>query len=254
MGTIDPDDIERATNLLRRSRHAVALTGAGISTPSGIPDFRSPEVGLWEQSDPMASASIQVFRRDPQAFYDWLRPLAEVSLQADPNPAHRALARLEQAGVLKTVVTQNIDGLHQRAGSENVVELHGDMREAACTSCGRTYRADQFIDDLLEAGEVPRCPECGGVLKPNIVLFGEQLPTGAIELAFEQANQADVLLVAGSSLEVTPASMIPRTAYESGADVIVVNLTPTYIDRVAEVVIRADVAEALPRIAEACLE
>ena len=246
------DEIECAATLLREARYAVALTGAGISTPSGIPDFRSPGSGLWERVNPMIVASIQTFRIRPKAFFDWVRPLAEKVMAAEPNPAHLALAELEAAGCLQAVITQNIDGLHQRAGSREVLEVHGHVREATCTRCHAVVPTGDFLDDFLGSKEVPRCAACGGVMKPNVVLFGEQLPVGVIDAAHAHVRQADLMLVVGSSLEVVPVAQFPRLAYERGARVVVVNLSPTYMDSVADVAIRANVAEVLPRIVQAC--
>lgn len=248
------DEIARAAVLLREARHAIALTGAGHSTPSGIPDFRSPKTGLWEHVDPMEVASIHSFRRHPEAFYDWIRPLAERLLSAEPNRGHLALAELEAGGRLQAVITQNIDGLHQKAGSREVLELHGHLREVTCTRCYHVMPTEEILDDFLISGRVPRCPVCGGVIKPNVVLFGEQLPIEAVNAAMEHVRQADLILVAGSSLEVMPASQLPFRVYEQGGRVIVVNLAPTHIDDRADVVIHGDVAEVLPRIAQACAE
>jgi NAD-dependent deacetylase len=248
------DEVLLAAKLLREARYAVALTGAGISTPSGIPDFRSPGSGLWERVNPMIVASLYTFRVRPKAFYDWVRPLAKKLAEAAPNPAHVALADLEARGRLQAVVTQNIDGLHQKAGSHEVLELHGHVREATCTRCYRVVSTGNFLDDFLASSDVPRCPECGGVMKPNVVLFGEQLPVGAFNAARAHVRRADLLLVAGSHLDVMPASQLPLLVHEGGGRIIVVNLTPTYVDEVAEVVVHADVAEVLPRIARACAE
>jgi len=249
---LDTDLVERAAALLWSARRGVALTGAGISTPSGIPDFRSPSSGLWERVDPMVVASLQGFRRNPQAFYDWLRPLARQMLEAHPNPAHRALARLEQAGRLRTVITQNIDGLHQRAGSRRVLELHGHVRTATCTRCGRKVPAQPLIGELLTSLEIPRCRQCGGALKPDVVLYGEMLPSDVLEEAEKEAEECDVMLVVGSSLTVAPASLLPEIALGHGARLLIVNRETTDLDRRAEVVLHEDVAEALPAIAQAC--
>jgi NAD-dependent deacetylase len=248
------DGIAQAATLLRKARYAIALTGAGHSTPSGIPDFRTPGAGLWEHVNPMEVASIYSFRRHPEVFYDWIRPLAAALLAAEPNPGHRALAELEAGGWLKAVITQNIDGLHQRAGSHEVLELHGHLREVTCISCYRVLPTEEILDDFLTSGGVPRCPVCGGVIKPNVVLFGEQLPIDVVNAAMRHVHRADLMLVAGSSLEVMPASQLPFQVYEQGGHVVVVNLTPTYIDDLADVVIHDDVAAALPAIAQACVE
>jgi NAD-dependent deacetylase len=247
------DDIARAAALLQEATYAVALTGAGLSTPSGIPDFRSPGTGLWEHADPMV-ASIHTFRRHPETFYDWIRPLASTLLTAEPNPGHLALAELEAGGWLKAIITQNIDNLHQRAGSREVLELHGHLREATCVRCYQVLPTDKLIDDFLTLGGVPRCSACDGVMKPNVVLLGEQLPIRVVNATMAHIRQADLMLVAGSSLEVVPASYLPLKMHEQAGRLIVVNLTPTYVDDVADVVIHADVADALPRIARACIE
>ncbi|MFL7791447.1 MAG: NAD-dependent deacetylase [Anaerolineae bacterium] len=248
------DEIERAATLLCEARHAVALTGAGISTPSGIPDFRSPGSGLWERANPMIVASTQAFRIRPKAFFDWVRPLAERVMAAEPNPAHLALAELEAAGRLQAVITQNIDGLHQKAGSREVLEVHGHVREATCSRCHAVAPTGDFLEDFLGSSEVPRCAACGGVMKPNVVLFGEQLPADVLDAAQTHIRQTDLLLVVGSHLDVMPVSQLPFLVHERGGRVIVVNLMDTYIDAAAEVVIHADVADVLPRIVQACEE
>ena len=244
--------IDHAADLLQRSRYAVALTGAGVSTRSGIPDFRSPGSGMWERVDPFEVASIFAFRRKPEAFFDWIRPWARQLQAAQPNAAHLALAQLEFAGILKVVITQNIDGLHQKAGSRRVLEVHGHMREATCMRCYRVFPSQQFIEPLIADGSVPRCPDCSNVLKPNVILYGEQLPARVMQDAQRQACQCDVMLVAGSSLEVAPASDLPRLAQRHGARLILVNLQPTYLDDQADFTIRADVTQVLPQLAEIC--
>jgi NAD-dependent deacetylase len=248
----DHDAIARAARLLRRARHAIALTGAGISTPSGIPDFRSPGSGLWERANPMKVASLYAFRRHPKAFYDWMRPLARTLVEAEPNPGHLALTRLEAAGYLQAVITQNIDNLHQEAGSREVLEVHGHVRSATCIECYRVESANGLIREFLETGQIPRCPDCDGPLKPDVVLFGEQLPADVVNAAMAHVNAADLMLIAGSSLEVVPVSQLPLRVHRQGGRLIVVNETATYVDDAAEVVIHDDVARVLPRIAEAC--
>lgn len=245
--------VQEAARLLRQARHAVALTGAGISTPSGVPDFRSPETGLWRHVNPLLVASIWAFRVSPRKFFDWMRPLAGTLLEARPNPAHEALARLEEAGLLQAVVTQNIDGLHQKAGSRTVLELHGHIRTATCTRCYRTHPSEGFIGAYLETGEIPHC-ECGGILKPDVILLGEALPREAYNQAVQQMRTCDLLLVLGTSLEVAPASELPFVAQQRGVPVIVVNLEPTPLDALAAVVLRADVARVLPVLAALTLE
>ncbi len=246
--------LQQAAEILRRARRGVALTGAGISTPSGIPDFRSQNSGLWHRHDPMEVASLTAFRHHPEQFYAWARPLLQHILQAQPNPAHRALVSLERAGHLQGVITQNIDGLHQKAGAQQVVEVHGSLSTATCTHCYRTYPAAEFLPPLLAEGTVPRCPACGGVLKPDIILFGEALPWQAWEAAERLVAECDLLLVAGSSLAVMPVARLPVEAARRGAAVIVVNQTPTYMDERADVVLRGDVADLLPRLAALVLQ
>jgi NAD-dependent deacetylase len=249
----DLDDlIARSAQLLREASYAVAMTGAGVSTPSGIPDFRSPDSGLWTKVDPFAVASLFAFRLHPQDFYEWIRPFARLIVEAQPNAAHRALARLEAAGLIKAITTQNIDGLHQRAGSQRVHEVHGHVREATCVRCYRTVPADILIEKFVEDGQVPRCT-CGGLLKPNVILIGEQLPLQVLTAARKDTNACDLMLVAGSSLEMEPAADLPLVALGHDARLIIVNYQPTYLDDRADVVIHDDVAEILPRIADMAL-
>jgi NAD-dependent deacetylase len=242
--------ISKAASLLKQARHAVVFTGAGISTPSGIPDFRSQDTGLWERFNPMEVASIGVFQSNPEKFYHWLRPLLRDILNASPNPAHYALAQLESAGIIKAVITQNIDNLHQRAGSQNVYEVHGSLRTLTCFACQETYPSEGFKEQLQDAGILPRCEHCSSVLKPDITLFGEMLPIETWTQAEEHCRRADVVLVAGSSLEVHPAASLPEVGLEHGADLIINNISSTYLDHSASVLLPLDVAAALPRIIE----
>jgi NAD-dependent deacetylase len=240
--------IEQAQQMVREARHVVALTGAGISTPSGIPDFRSPNSGMWSQVDPFEVASIYGFRRRPQDFYDWIHPLAKLTMEARPNPAHEALAQLEAHGPLQCVITQNIDMLHRKAGSQVVHELHGHLREMTCLRCYQVSPAAEILEAFIANGEVPHC-SCGGVLKPNVILFGEQLPVTVLNEARRQAKMCDLMVVAGSSLEVAPAGDLPLLAKECGARVMIVNYDRTFADEAADLVIHADVVEVLPRLA-----
>ncbi|MEP6986350.1 MAG: NAD-dependent deacylase [Chloroflexota bacterium] len=239
-----------AAELLFAADSAVALTGAGISTPSGIPDFRSPKSGLWEGIDPLTVASIYGFRQDPQAFYDWIYPLTKLTVNAEPNPAHYALAALEDQGKLKGVITQNIDMLHTRAGSHVVYELHGHFREATCVHCFTVFDAEPIIQQFLLDHNVPHCSLCGGVIKPNVILFGEQLPIQTLMVAQDLARKADLMLIVGTSLEVAPASDLPMLAGRNGAKMIIINLEPTHLDNAATVVIHANAAEILPEIVQ----
>ncbi len=238
--------IRFAAELLQRAQRAVVLTGAGISTPSGIPDFRSEGSGLWSRDEPLEVASLATFRIRPETFYAWFRPLAGQIFEAQPNQAHRALARMEQSGRIRAVITQNIDMLHQKAGSKNVIELHGTLRTLSCTQCFSRLDSAPYLRPFIEQGEIPHCPQCGGVLKPDVILFGEQLPQKAWLAAQSEARGCDLMLVAGSSLEVMPAAGLPMQALERGAHLIIVNHSPTYLGLRADLVIQEDVAEVLP--------
>lgn len=241
--------VARAIALLRQAKYAVALTGAGISTPSGIPDFRSPESGVWDQADPMEVASIYAFRHNPAAFFDWIRPLAHTILRAQPNPAHFALASLEANGRLQALITQNIDLLHSKAGSHTVYEVHGSMSRATCQGCHTQVDALPVWQKFAHTSQVPTCASCGHVLKPNMVLYGEMLPAIIMHLAQEAARKCDLMIVAGSSLEVAPAGDLPMLAKRAGAKLIIINLGPTHMDREADLLFREDVAELLPQLA-----
>lgn len=246
--------LRKAGLLLGAARHAVAFTGAGISTPSGIPDFRSKNTGLWERFDPAKVASIQVFQNEPEHFYGWLRPLLREIWQANPNPAHLALAQLEKAGLLKAIITQNIDDLHQRAGAQNVYEVHGSLRTLTCPACDTTYPSETFRQALTAADELARCPQCQRVVKPDITLFGEMLPSATWLAAEEHCRQADLVLVVGSSLEVWPAAALPELCTDNGAALIINNLSATHLDHRADVLLPVNVAEALPEIASIALQ
>ena len=239
-----------AADIIRHSRRAVALTGAGISTPSGIPDFRSPDSGLWEHFDPFEVASLTAFRHNPEKFYNWMRSLAIKILEAEPNPAHYSLAALQTLGCVQTIVTQNIDMLHQRAGSQNVLEVHGSLETMTCTGCYQTVKAWDFVDAYLKKAEIPHCPSCGAILKPDLVLMGEQLPAKVWLQAQQASKQCDLMIVAGSSLEVLPVAGLPMRALENGAHLILINYSQTYLDVRADVVFHEDVAEILPKIVQ----
>ena len=246
------DSITRAAELLLAARYVVAFTGAGVSTPSGIPDFRSPDSGLWTRDDPMAVASIHAFRKDPSIFYEWMRPTARLFKEARPNAAHLALSELERLGLLKAIITQNIDNLHQEAGSGRVLELHGHLREAVCLRCRRTTPAEGAFSEYMLEGKVPRCQDCGGALKPMAILMGESLPMDVYLDAEVESETCDLMLVAGSSLSVVPAASLPLMACGQGAGLVIINLQETPADGMADVVIHKDVAEVLPQIVAAC--
>jgi NAD-dependent deacetylase len=246
--------IQKAAQLIKEANHCVALTGAGISTPSGIPDFRSPGSGIWTKYSPMEVASLSAFRYYPLRFYEWIRPFVKSLFLAKPNPAHHALARLEEGSNLVAVITQNIDALHQRAGSKKVIEVHGTYQTLTCLGCYRQIQAtDEFLTEFLETEENPHCPHCGNLLKPDIILYEEQLPAQTWRAAREEVLACDVLLVLGSTLTVTPVCDLPLMALGKGAEVIILNRTNTHIDHLAAVSIQGDLEEILPIIANKVL-
>lgn len=247
------DTTHLAADLLKKSRHTVALTGAGISTPSGIPDFRSPTVGLWTRMEPMEVASLSVFRHNPEQFYRWFQPFAAQVLSAQPNPAHIALAKLQAADYIKTIITQNIDGLHSRAGAVGVLEVHGSLFTLSCTNCYRQLPSSAVMEEYIDQCKVPYCPTCGSVLKPDIILYEEQLPVKTWNKAEEACRNCDLMLVAGTSLEVMPSAKLPVQAMDHGAQLIIINNASTFMDVRADIVIHADVAEILPQIMDEVL-
>jgi len=245
--------LEDAAELFRKARRVVVLTGAGISTPSGIPDFRSEGSGLWSRDEPMEVASLSTFRTAPDRFFHWFRPLAGQIFFAKPNPAHAALAEYEQAGHPTILLTQNIDGLHQKAGSRQVVELHGTLRTLSCTQCYQQVPSEPFLQPFIENGTIPHCKKCNSVLKPDVILFGEQLPQAAWQAAQRAARQCDLMLVAGSSLEVLPVAGLPLQALDRGAHLIIINNTQTYVNVRADIVLTENVATILPEIIKRAL-
>lgn len=245
--------LEEVASRIKGARHVVAFTGAGISTPSGVPDFRSAGSGLWTKMDPMEAASLTTFRRNPQKFYDWLHPLVVSGAAALPNPAHLALAQLEAAGYLQAVITQNIDNLHQLAGSKTVIQLHGSLLTCACPGCERAYPFANYEKDYIEKHILPRCPFCSAILKPNITLYEEALPAQAWLEASEHARQADLMLIIGTSLEVSPANMLPLLALESGALLVINTRSSTFLDAQAHYVFKEDVALVIPKITSCVL-
>nr|MDO8114759.1 NAD-dependent deacylase [Candidatus Sigynarchaeota archaeon] len=243
--------LELLETMIVDAKRVVAFTGAGISTESGIPDFRSPGSGLWEKYDP-SLADVSTFEKDPKAFFTMAAELAGTVFSAKPNPAHLALAKLEQAGKLSGVITQNIDSLHQKAGSKNVIELHGSLRTCTCTRCRSNFPIDVIARKIVNDGEIPpRCDECNlGVLKPDTTFFGESLPEGAMERATGLAENCDVFLVLGSSLEVYPANRLPRAALDHGAQLAIINQMPTRLDAHATIVVHSPLGEVLPDIVD----
>jgi NAD-dependent protein deacetylase/lipoamidase len=234
-------DASMLAELIRTNQPCVALTGAGVSTESGIPDFRSAD-GIWSQFDPYEVGSIDAFRRDPARVWDFYGLRLGVLADAQPNDAHRALARLESAGLLDAVITQNVDRLHAAAGSRDVIEVHGSLERAVCVTCSNE------VSDLRRLLPVPRCPQCGTVLKPGVVMFGELLPEAAMRRAVELARSAALLLVVGSSLEVWPVAGLPEETLAHGGKLAIVNREPTRYDDRAAWVGHASAGEVLEAI------
>ncbi len=227
----------------------LVLTGAGISTESGIPDFRSP-TGIWARYDPMEYATIDAFRRDPVKVWDFYAKRLQVLKEARPNAAHLALAALERAGYVEAVVTQNIDRLHELAGSRRVIEVHGSIRTSSCLACGERLPLPE-VARLVEAHGAPPCPRCGRILKPDVVMFGELMPEREIEEAFALARRTRLLLVVGSSLEVYPVASLPEETLAAGGELAIVNRGPTPYDRRAKVRLEESAGQALQAVAEA---
>jgi NAD-dependent protein deacetylase/lipoamidase len=241
--------VTELAELIRRRQPCVVLTGAGVSTESGIPDFRS-RTGLWAQFDPREYATIEAFRADPHKVWSFYKPRIAVLTEAEPNPAHLALAELERRGLVHAIVTQNIDLLHERAGSREVVEVHGSIRTASCPGCGERYPLERVVE-LLETAAAPSCPACGRVLKPDVVFFGELLPVEAIDRATWLARAAALLLVVGSALEVYPVAGLPLETLAAGGMLAVVNQGPTPFDAEAALRIDGAAGEVLPEVVAA---
>ncbi len=232
--------VERLAELIRESRCTVALTGAGVSVPSGIPDFRTPETGLWANVDPMEVAHIDVFERDPARFWSYYRPRFQSLGDKRPNAAHEALAELERRGLLEGVVTQNIDRLHRAGGSRNVVEVHGSIETSSCTRCASSFELDE-VEALFDGDGVAICSNCGGAVKPDVILFGELLSESAMARARDLAERAELMLCVGSSLAVHPAAGLPQLTLEHGGRLAIVTQGPTPYDEDAELKLSGEV-------------
>jgi NAD-dependent deacetylase len=242
---------ERLAELIRSAGTVVALTGAGISVPSGIPDFRSPGTGLWANVDPMEVAHISVWRRDPAWFWGFYGQRFAMLDGKRPNGAHRALVELERRGRLDAVITQNIDGLHEAAGTRELIEVHGSVATASCLACGTRYPlADTRVRLDADAEGVPRC-DCSRPLKPDVVLFGELLDEAAMDRASMLAASADLMLCIGSSLEVYPAAGLPELTLAAGGSLAIVTMSATPYDRVAAERLDGDVEQELEAVLDA---
>ncbi|MBN2032861.1 MAG: NAD-dependent deacylase [Deltaproteobacteria bacterium] len=234
--------IRKASEAIYRSKLTLALTGAGISVESGIPDFRSAE-GLWAKYDPSEYASIQAFRRDPEKIWDMLRDMDQLVSKAQPNAAHLGMGEMERIGFLHYIITQNVDNLHQEGGAKNVIEYHGNSSTLSCLWCGKHYRAEEKRNETI-----PRC-QCGKVLKPNVVFFGEDIPPEALDHSFQLASSAEVLLIVGTSAAVSPANTIPSIAKSRGAILIEVNMEKTHLtSSLTDIFLEGKAGETIPAL------
>jgi len=238
------NNLLKVAEIIKKSQNMIALTGAGISVESGIPDFRSAG-GLWDRYDPAIYASIHSFMRMPEKVWDMIFEMIEVTETASPNSAHLALAKLESMNFLKAIITQNIDNLHQEAGSKNVIEYHGNAKHLVCLSCNAEFGVDEFD---LSAKKIPLCDECGEVLKPSVVFFGENIPLDAMSEAQKFAETADVVLVIGTSAVVYPVASIPRIAKSRGAALIEFNLERTELSSFTDILIQGSAGKTLPEL------
>jgi NAD-dependent deacetylase len=236
--------IKLAAELIRGAEHTVVLTGAGVSTESGVPDFRSPGSGFWTVVSPELF-TIDGYRANPKGFYEAGLPLFQIIKKAQPNSAHRVLAWLEEQGLIKALITQNVDGLHQAAGSKQVLEIHGTLKSASCLFCGWSAAAEEVLADIEDGLVPPRCLECGEPLKPDVVLFGEPLAL-AYHQALREAEKADLILVIGSSMQVSPANKLPALC----KNLVIINRTPTFYDSQARVVINEGIGTTMELLLE----
>ena len=241
-------EAEQLAQLLRQSQRAVVLTGAGVSVPSGIPDFRSPGKGLWEKVNPMEVAHIDVFRREPDRFWHFYGDRFATLTSKRPNGAHDAIAELESMGLVRGVITQNIDRLHRAAGSQNVIEVHGSIEWSVCLECGGRVGIDKVVTMLEYGVGAPECDACISVLKPDVVLFGELLPEEAMSDAYSLASEADLIVCVGSSLEVYPVASLPGVTREGGGKIALITQGPTPYDSDADVKLTGDVVAELDAV------
>ncbi|MDO8123918.1 MAG: NAD-dependent deacylase [Candidatus Hermodarchaeota archaeon] len=244
------EKIQQVAQMISTSTSTVALTGAGVSTKSGIPDFRGPD-GLWTKVDPAKFASINGFLSDPRGWWEMALEMAPTIMNAKPNPSHIMLAKLEKMGLLDCLITQNVDGLHQIAGSKNVIEVHGSLFSATCTVC--QIQVDRkHLENAMRKRQIPiMCPTCGGLLKLDTVFFGEALPQKALGVAVEAARKCELMLAVGSYLVVYPVATLPTIATQSGAKFIIINQEPTPLDQMADLVFHAEAGETLTQIVKA---
>jgi NAD-dependent deacetylase len=242
-----------AAEIIKNSKNLIALTGAGISVESGVPDFRSPG-GLWEKFDPQVYASIDTFNRMPGKVWEMLFEMMDTIIYAKPNPAHLALAWMEGKGYLRSVITQNVDNLHQAAGSKNVIEYHGNSSMLSCVHCHRDYEVDLFRDKLKER-KIPECSHCNRILKPSVVFFGEMIPQRALMESQFLADSADALLIIGTSAIIYPAASIPVVAKNNGAKIVEFNLEETeYTHSITDLFIIGPAGQTIPGVVDTIRE
>ena len=242
------DQATRLAEMIREAQSAFVLTGAGVSVPSGIPDFRSPGTGIWEKVNPMEVAHIDAFRREPDRFWQFYSERFASLVDKQPNAAHEAIAELERRGVIRGVVTQNVDRLHRRAGSQNVIEVHGSIEWSVCPECGGRVALERVLEIIAAHPGAPECTACIAPLKPDVVLFGEMLPEDAISDAYALAAEADLIVCVGSSLEVFPVASLPGVTRDAGGRIALVTQGPTPYDDDAAVKLSGDVVEELSAV------
>ncbi|MFO8019932.1 MAG: NAD-dependent deacylase [Promethearchaeia archaeon] len=242
--------IQQFAELILEADSIVALTGAGMSTESGIPDFRSPDTGLWTKVNPNEFASINAYRKHPEKNLKSMLKLGTTIFRAKPHAGHQALTRLQELGKLDAVLTQNIDGLHQKANTKKVIEFHGNVNESVCMDCGETYPITTLINQVVKGEGTPECEECGGLLKPNAVFFGEMLDSKVLDKADKYIALCDLLIILGSSLVVYPVAFYPTKACSSGSKLAIINIQKTEFDSYADVVIHEKIGNILPKIVD----
>lgn len=248
--TILEDNIEKFAHLILESKNIVVLSGAGMSTESGIPDFRSPGTGLWEKVSPDEFASIHSYVSNTGKNLKFMLDMGLKIFKAKPNRGHKMLTKLQKLGKLNGILTQNIDGLHQKAYTKNVIELHGTANEAICMRCKKVYPITTMINQVFKKQYVPSCEKCGGLLKPNAIFFGEALHSETLRRADELIEDCDLLIILGSSLLVYPVAFYPHKAISKGAKIAIINIQETDMDHNAEVVIHQKIGDILPKIVE----
>ncbi|MFX0034535.1 MAG: NAD-dependent deacetylase [Candidatus Hermodarchaeota archaeon] len=240
--------VEKLANLILDSKNIVALTGAGMSTESGIADFRSPGTGLWEKVDPYEFASINSYVANKGKNLEFMLETGLQIFKARPNKGHKALTKLQKLGKLKGILTQNIDRLHHKAKTKNIVEFHGNAYEAKCMTCGQIYQISTMVNQVLKGNFSPSCESCRGLLKPNAIFFGEPLESKTLEAADDMISTCDLLLVLGSSLVVYPVAFYPQKALAIGAKLAIINIQETDMDLMAEVIIHEKIGDVFPRV------